>query len=158
LDKEEQMKKVEYLIISDLNGWNSIDLPDSNGVKKLDARDLGRIDLEKDIHQQFVSGGIDRAASVILSYSANTVIGLSVGGVIAWRAMQKGWDVKELIAISSTRLRFEKDKPPCLTKLYFGEKDTFRPSESWFTEMKVPYTIIASEDHDLYKRIKLFNS
>jgi hypothetical protein len=151
------MKKVEYLVISDLNGWNSIDLPDSKSVKRHDVRDLGGINLEKDIHKQFVSGGIDRAASELLSYSANIVIGLSVGGVIAWKAIQKGWPVKELIAISSTRLRFEKDKPPCLTKLYFGEKDIFIPSASWFSKMSLPFTIITNEDHELYKRIKLFD-
>jgi hypothetical protein len=151
------MKQVDYLVISDLNGWNDIDLGDRSGVLRVDARELANLDLEKDMHEQFISGGIERAADELLKYSAGRIIGLSVGGVIGWRAIQKGWVVEELIAISSTRLRFEKEKPPCLTKLYFGEQDSFRPSDSWFSDMEVPFTIIADEDHELYKRIKFFD-
>lgn len=141
----------EIIVISDIYGWNAIPFAEGKNAIYLDARELASLDFEDNIHEQFISGGIDRAAEYLASYQAKTVIGLSVGGVIAWRAVLKGMIVDKFIGISATRLRFEQVKPNCKIALFYGQDDEFKPSSKWFKTHNLDYTLIPNKGHDIYK-------
>ena len=78
------------------------------------------------------------------------ILGFSIGGTIAWKASLRGLKTTELIAVSSTRLRFETEIPDCKVKLYFGDQDLNAPNEQWFLMLKISNEIFENEDHKLY--------
>jgi dienelactone hydrolase len=111
---------------------------------------------EANIHSQFINGGIDNVIKALLAYEKKEIIilGFSIGGTIAWKASLKGLNVSQLIAVSSTRLRFETKAPNCRIKLYFGEKDLKRPDTKWFSDLKIAGEIFKNESHQLYLQQK----
>lgn len=123
-----------------------------------DCRELGEIDLqeytEEKIHQQFMNGGVDRAINNLLKKEADNlsnVLGFSIGGYIAWKSALGGLKAKKIIAISSTRLRFENDKPLCEIDLFYGENDTFKPENDWYNRLDLEKKILYNEVHDFYR-------
>jgi len=153
------------IILSDLwgarkSGWLvnfQNNLENKYRVKFYDVCSLGEIDLsdfqEEKLHRQFVDFGIQKAVQNILELEKKPKIylGSSVGGVILWKAGLEGLPIKKLIAISSTRLRKESEKPNCPLELFFGENDVYKPDDSWFTRMKINAHFIQEGDHDIYK-------
>lgn len=125
-------------------------------LKQYDCCDLGEIDKanynEKNLHNQFVNGGIERAVDALLKKERNTVtvLAFSIGGTIAWKAALKGLKVETLIAISSTRLRYETQVPNCRVKLYFGERDDNKPDGSWFMNCQIVPEINKNKGHLMY--------
>jgi hypothetical protein len=86
-------------------------------------------------------------------------LGLSVGGVILWRASQKGLSIGNLLCFSSARLRFEKHVPNCIsTNLYFGETDTYRPGAKWFQDLGLPLNLVPGAGHDTLEKQRIINS
>jgi len=160
----EFMVKPRLVILSDLFGgkdpkWlkSYVEILESKfDIQYYDVLELGEINVvdssEINIHNQFVNGGIDNAIQNLLSYEKGEVIviAFSIGGTIAWKAILKGLKVSHLIAVSSTRLRFETRKPDCKIKLYFGEKDPNAPSLKWFLDLKIPRQFFENQDHQLY--------
>lgn len=160
------MEKPRLLLLSDLFGgnpeWiqNYIEtLEPKFDVRYYDVLKLAEIDSlkdEKEIHNQFLNGGIEKAVTNLLNSEKGNVaiLGFSIGGTIAWRASLRGLKTTELIAVSSTRLRFETKSPNCKTKLYFGDQDLNAPKEQWFLMMKISNQIFENEDHKLYAKKK----
>lgn len=158
------MKK-EVSIVSDLWGIKKSDwllpfqqqLSPNYTIKFYDACELGEIDLqfyeEKNIHQQFIEFGIEKAVSKLLrlEQQAQLYIGCSIGGLIAWKAALRGLPIEKLIAISATRLRKEKEKPSCPVQLYFGKQDPYQPSQNWYEQMGSAEIKILEGDHHIYK-------
>ncbi|MCY1513938.1 hypothetical protein D9M68_484620 [compost metagenome] len=81
-----------------------------------------------------------------------SIIGFSIGGLIAWKATLSGLNAKYICAISSTRLRYESQKPSAQIDLFFAENDSFIPKEKWFQSMTLNPNIIEQETHEFYKK------
>lgn len=115
---------------------------------------------ENEIHNQFVNGGIERAIKNIVDIETNLidVLGFSVGGTIAWKAALSGLKVNKLTALSSTRIRYETNKPDCTISLHFGENDSFKPNEDWLRNLGLQIETVQNEGHDFYRNFKLVES
>lgn len=156
--------KPKLLILSDLFGGKNPDwiklyaeiLKSKFDIHYYDVLELGNINTsdysEKNLHHQFLNGGIDKAVEVLLNQEKEkvTVLGFSIGGTIAWKASLKGLNISQLFAVSSTRLRFETQAPNCETNLYFGEKDSNKPNSKWFSDLKISNQIFENQGHQLY--------
>lgn len=105
------------------------------------------------LHQQFMNGGLEKAAQQLLLNESSEVyaIGLSIGGTILWQAALQGLKVKKLIAISATRLRYERVKPNTDIQLVYGEKDDFKPTKEWFNLMNI-IPLFLKGGHDIYEK------
>lgn len=151
------------LIVSDINSMflprarHANDLFEGYQVIELDASRLAGVDGENDPgrrHEQFVSGGIERAANALVGRypsGVDVALGLSVGGTILWRAALKGLPVNNLVCLSSTRLRFETLAPQCTTHLYFGELDPDRPNETWSLKLGRELDLVNGQGHGFYR-------
>ncbi|WP_166920944.1 alpha/beta hydrolase [Flavobacterium poyangense] len=158
------MIKPRLLILSDLFGGKSSDwvnqyielLRSKFDIQYYDVLELGGVatadNEENNIHNQFLNGGIDKAVKTLLDKESEevSVLGFSIGGTIAWKAALKGLKVVQLIAVSSTRLRFETQTPNSKIKLYFGEEDLNKPDSQWFLDLKISNQIFENEKHQLY--------
>jgi len=157
------MKKPRLLLLSDLFGgnpeWiqNYIEILEIKfDVQYYDVLKLAQIDSssdEREIHNQFLNGGIEKAVNSLLDFEKEKVaiLGFSIGGTIAWKASLRGLQITQLVAVSSTRLRFETEIPSCKVKLYYGEKDLNKPNMQWFLDLKISNEIIENQDHILYQ-------
>lgn len=158
------MTKPRLLILSDLFGGENPEwvkkyvniLSSEFQIQYYDIRKLANIDSgnlsEKDLHNQFLNGGIDKAIKSLteLEIEEVSVIGFSMGGTIAWKAALKSLKVNSLFAVSSTRLRYENQTPDCNIKLYFGENDFNKPDSEWFLKLKVAVEFLTNQEHQLY--------
>ncbi|MHC0443921.1 alpha/beta hydrolase [Flavobacterium sp. 3-218] len=157
------MSKPRLLLLSDLFGGNPewiqyyIKILESKyDIRYYNVLKLAQIDSsnnEEEIHNQFVNGGIEKAVNSLLSFEKEEVIvlGFSIGGTIGWKASLKGLKTKQLVAVSSTRLRFETEVPNCEIRLYFGDRDLNVPNKIWFWDLKISNQIIENQDHLLYQ-------
>ncbi|MEM0575920.1 alpha/beta hydrolase [Flavobacterium polysaccharolyticum] len=148
--------KPRLIILSDLWGKEKSDwvsdyveqLKDKFEIQFYDCCELGAIDstnyTEESLHIQFVNGGIEKVIENLLEAEKNQIdiLAFSVGGTIAWKAALKGLDIRNLFAVSSTRLRFEEDIPNGVIKLYYGENDINKPSNNWFEKHSINFEII----------------
>lgn len=158
------MIKPRLLILSDLFGGKNpkwikcyIEILEFKfDIQYYDVLKLGKIDTsdldEKNIHTQFLNTGIDKAVQNLLNLEKGkvTVLGFSIGGIIAWKSSLKGLNVSQLIAVSSTRLRFETEIPNCKIKLYFGSKDLNLPDLQWFFDLQISNQFFENQDHQFY--------
>lgn len=157
--------KNRLIILSDLWGiedtsWVSLYLDMlSNDFKitfysSCELAEMSKKDLsEVERHSFFLNGGVEKAVKNLIELENGqlTVLAFSIGGTIAWKACLKGLDVKKLYAISSTRLRYETEKPKAEAILYFGEEDNYKPNDNWLKNMKVSHNIIPQKTHEMYK-------
>lgn len=126
----------------------------------LDICELGHVDKSvytaKALHAQFVTGGIDTAVKEILELKDHydAVLAFSMGGYIAWRAAMDGFEIKKLVAVSSTRLRLETERPVENTVLFYGAKDSNKPPKKWFKAMGIEPQLISNESHNFYREEK----
>lgn len=126
-------------------------------IKLYDSGALANIDysyaIEKQIHTQFMDGGIDLAVKSIINAETEKidVLAFSIGGTIAWKAGMNGLEIGNLFLVSSTRIRYEIQRPHCEIRLYFGEYDNFKPDDTWFSAMKLNYVDIKLGQHDIYE-------
>lgn len=154
----------KLILLSDLwgakkSGWieNYTTLLDKHfDIRYYDCCELGEIDLtdysEENIHQQFLNGGIEKAVENLLKKEKEviSILGFSIGGSIAWKAAYQGLKVDNFIAVSSTRLRYEDERPRCNIELYYGENDQYQPETDWFNNFKLNPKIYKNETHDFY--------
>jgi hypothetical protein len=159
--------KPKLIILSDLWGieksaWinDYTEILDSNfEIHYYDCCNLGQVDKsecqESNLHNQFVNGGIEAATKRLLELEKKRidVLAFSIGGVIAWKAQLNGLKINTLYSISSTRLRYEKEKPKCNLSLYFGDKDHYKPTPEWFDSMELKPKIFKNKEHKLYTEI-----
>lgn len=156
--------KPRLVILSDLWGsekseWVSQyikNLGRNFDIKFYDCCDLANINKsnynEIYVHNQFVNGGIEIAVENLLKTEKGKIeiLAFSVGGTIAWKAALKGLQVSALIAISSTRLRYEMAVPSCRIRLHFGGEDINKPSLEWFEKYCVSHEIYSKKSHEMY--------
>ncbi|EZH75995.1 hypothetical protein ATO12_04175 [Aquimarina atlantica] len=156
--------KPKLIILSDLWGKKKSDwidyyikeLQDHFVLQYYDCCELGRLDTstytEKNLHKQFINGGIDRAVQNLLAFEKGKIhiLAFSVGGVIGWKLAIKNQNVLSLYAVSSTRLRYETNKPNTKIKLYFGENDIYSPKNEWYDLMGIDTNIEKGKEHQLY--------
>lgn len=156
--------KPRLIILSDLFGkerssWiaSYVELLSPNfDIQYYDCCELGGIDktiyTKENLHNQFVNGGIERAVDALLKKENKevTVLAFSIGGTIAWKAALKDLKVESLVAISSTRLRYETQVPNCKVKLYFGKEDIYKPDLSWFANYQIVPEINKNKGHLMY--------
>ena len=152
------------MILSDLwgkekSGWVSVYvelLEEKFEIQYYDCCDLGGIDktnyTEENLHSQFINGGIEKAVENLLKTEKNQIdiLAFSIGGTIAWKGAMKGLNVRNLFAISSTRLRYENEIPIGAIKLYYGENDSNKPSDDWFEKYSIDFEIIKDKEHSFY--------
>jgi pimeloyl-ACP methyl ester carboxylesterase len=164
--------KPRLLILSDLWGkeksdWVSdyVELLKGNfEIQYYDCCEFGEIEknnyTEESLHNQFINGGIEKAVTNLLKTEKNQIdiLAFSIGGTIAWKVALKGLNVRNLFAVSSTRLRFENEIPNGAIKLYFGENDSNKPDNNWFERHSVNFEIIKNKDHNFYTEKELATS
>lgn len=127
-------------------------------IKYYDCCVLGDIDTstfsEENIHRQFLNGGIEKSITTLLQNETEEldVLGFSIGGYIGWKAALAGLKVNSITAVSSTRIRYEQQKPKGVIELYFGEYDNFKPDNDWFERLNLERNIFRQEDHDFYRK------
>ncbi|WP_025741514.1 alpha/beta hydrolase family protein [Aquimarina pacifica] len=152
------------LILSDLWGrrhskWvatYSAALDRDFDITYYDCCELGQINIaeyqEESLHKEFVAGGIDRAVEALIGLEKNKVhiLAFSIGGTIAWRFGIETNRINSLICMSSTRLRYETERPKGEIELYYGAEDIFKPKNAWFDKMKLNYKIIKGKEHQMY--------
>lgn len=169
LNKKNTSKKQGLIILSDLWGAEKSDwityyttaLKDYYAIKYYDSRILGEIAKrkysEKELHAQFINGGIERAVTnlLMLENKNSVILGFSIGGYIAWKACNSGLRSKKLIAVSSTRLRYETKKPSMNIELIYGEDDAYKPDTTWFEKLDLHPIIYTKTGHDLYQNKKI---
>lgn len=157
--------KNRLIILSDLWGTKNSDwitqysnvLKEHFDIQFYDCCELGEVNIENAnqefIHQQFIQFGIDKAVTNLIKREQNpvSVLAFSIGGTIAWKAALKGLQPKSIFALSSTRLRFETQKANAKIKLYFGENDSSKPDESWFSQLNIDYESYKDKTHEFYK-------
>ena len=78
-------------------------------------------------------------------------MGFSIGGFIAWKACFSVLSIQNLYAISSTRLRYENEKPIVNIELFYGDNDPYKPSSDWFEHLDIKQQLYLNETHDFYK-------
>ena len=158
------MKK-RILLLSDLWGKEKSDwiihykkvLEPLFDVVYYDCCELGEIDksdyTQDNLHQQFVQGGIEKTVEALSKKEQGvfSILAFSIGGVIAWRLALERGTIDNLICVSSTRLRYETEKPVGNIRLYFGEFDTYQPKIEWLDNMAVPHQIVPNAKHELYR-------
>lgn len=159
-----QTMKPRIVILSDLWGFENADwlniylaaLESTFDIKHYDSCELGNVSKipyeESHLHHQFVNGGIAKAIKNLLQLEPGKihVLAFSVGGAIAWKAQLQGLDVTHLYAISSTRLRYEKERIVGDVSLYFGEEDEYKPDNEWFATMSIKPKLVKEKGHRLY--------
>lgn len=163
-------EKPKLIFLSDLWGFDKSNwiryyepLEEKFTIKYYDCSKLEEVDktqfTEQSIHQKFVNEGIETAINNLLKFEKEeiNVVGFSIGGTIGWKASLLGLITKSLLAISSTRLRYETEKPNCKIELFFGEKDENRPSENWHKTIGIQGTILDNEDHKFYQKKEVTN-
>ena len=151
--------KPRLIILSDLWGKENSDwvcdyveqLKGTFEIQYYDCCYLGGIDstnyTEENLHSQFINGGIEKAVERLLEAEKNQidVLAFSIGGTIAWKATLKGLDVRHLLAVSSTRLRYEENIPNGVIKLYYGGNDINKPNSIWFEKHSINFEIIKNK-------------
>ncbi|WP_438423850.1 alpha/beta hydrolase [Aquimarina macrocephali] len=156
--------KPRLIILSDLwgrkkSGWIDYYTKELKGyfeLKYYDCCDLGEIDIsiytEENLHKQFTNEGIDRAIQNLLKLEKGKIhiLAFSIGGVIGWKSAIKNPDILSLYAVSSTRLRYEINKPKTKIELYFGENDMYSPKSQWYNMMNINFIIEKGKKHQLY--------
>lgn len=157
--------KPRLIILSDLWGANKsewvedyiVRLESTYEIKFYDCCELGEVDIsdytEENLHRQFVNSGIEKAVTSLSTLEKDkvSILAFSVGGVIAWKYALTNKNVLSLIAVSSTRLRNETEKPNAKIALYFGEQDNYRPDANWFNEMDLNMNLVPGNGHEVYK-------
>ncbi len=156
--------KPKLIILSDLNGVEKSEwlkeysklLQSDFNIKIYDSCVLGGVNTsnvtEHEIHTQFIERGIEIAIKNLLAIETEKVniLAFSIGGTIAWRAALEGLKVDNFYAVSSTRLRYETQKPNCRIRLYYGGDDSYKPSSAWFKKMNIKNKIYVQNDHQMY--------
>ncbi|MDH5368308.1 MAG: hypothetical protein OEW67_15120 [Cyclobacteriaceae bacterium] len=156
--------KPKLIILSDLWGleksqwidYYKNNLQNSFEIKCYDSCELGQLDQsiysEEALHKQFINGGIEIGVQNLLKKEKDdaTILGFSVGGTIGWKYGIARSGIKSLYAVSSTRLRYEVNKPRGNIALYFGSEDNYKPTKDWCNKMNVACIEEIDKGHQVY--------
>ncbi len=158
--------KPKLIILSDLWGKEKsfwVDyytklLEEKFMLKYYDCCELGEIKKyeysENNLHKQFMNGGIAKAIENLKAIEKTEVyvLAFSIGGLICWKASLTGLKTRGIFAISSTRLRYETEKPSGIIELIYGEKDEFQPENEWFQNLNISKKFVKNENHNFYQK------
>lgn len=129
-----------------------------------DCQHLANISLEvnspENIHKEFIDGGVETAVAHLLKKETEPshYLTFGIGGCIAWKAALKGLPIKSLYTISSTRLRFECERPTAASiQLLYGQNDEFKPSTTWSDQIGVEVEVVKGFGHELYTDEKIIS-
>lgn len=123
-----------------------------------DVCKLAEIDIssneESIIHQQFIEKGIDKAVKNLIEKEREEVfaLGFSIGGLILWKSSLLDLNTNHLFAVSSTRLRYEEQKPKSNINLFYAENDQFKPASNWFENHQLQEHLFSNESHEFYRK------
>lgn len=159
-----RIMKERLLLISDLWGFQNSDwlelylgqLEQHFEVSIFDCYVQSDIDLtltsETAIHQYFIKQGMTICSEKLAEITQNktSILAFSIGGTIAWKTALKGIQFNLFFAVSSTRLRLENKRPTGNIHLFYGTHDNSRPTDAWFTENNISYTLFNDKKHNLY--------
>ena len=117
----------------------------------MQVQDLNGVGITKDLAlATFI--GLCSAALGKPVLSGLAVLGnFSIGGTIAWKACLSGLEAHRIVALSSTRLRYETVLPATGIYLYYGETDPYKPDEVWMRQMNLSCRIFPETGHLLYR-------
>lgn len=166
MNTNRQNNKPRLILLSDLWGKEKSDwltqyttlLEKHFDVHYYDSCELAAVDksnyTEEQLHTQFLNGGIDKAVEALLQKEKEAIyiIGFSIGGTIAWKASFLDLNVSTLFTVSSTRLRYETQKPSETITLFFGEDDHYKPNFQWFEKMQLKEHLFKNEAHEFYQK------
>ncbi|MGB2128680.1 MAG: alpha/beta hydrolase [Flavicella sp.] len=109
---------------------------------------------QEERHRFFVDGGIEIAVTKLLELEKKpvSVLAFSVGGVIAWKFALRCTVVQNLVCVSSSRLRYEQNKPDTRFFLYYGALDAFISKATFFKYLAISYQIIHHAAHEMYRQ------
>lgn len=159
-------KNPEVIIITDMYGNKDVEwlkhyvkaFSKNYKVTVFDAIELAGLypknNDQNSLHDQFKNGGIDQSVENLNKMTTHKVyvtVGFSIGGLIAWKAALAGLQTEKLMTFSSTRLRYENQKPSSDLYLVYGENDKYKPVESWFNSLSLNHDTIANQGHEFYK-------
>lgn len=158
--------KEKLIILSDIFGKEKSDwislyfkyLESKFDITYYDSQTLGEVTLntknQESIHSKFINFGINKAVKNLVNSETESIniLAFSIGGTIAWKAALIGLNVNRFWGISSTRLRYETEKPNCKTTLFYGENDSYKPDANWFQKLNINHHILENKDHDIYSK------
>lgn len=160
------MKK-QLLIISDLWGfqnsnWIALYLDQLSQDFEVSIFDCylqsdinPRLTSEVEIHQYFLNKGMEICSKKLthLTSKKTSILAFSIGGTIAWKTVLKDAQFNTFFAVSATRLRLENKRPTGNIRLFYGSEDDSRPSETWFAQNSISYTLFEEKKHNLYMKL-----
>ncbi len=124
-------------------------------IQLVDIRDLANLQNLEDekLHDAFIKTQkieqiLQKLNSIIKE--PTQILGFSLGGTLAWKLALNNTNITKLTLISSTRIRVESPKPTCEIKLFFAEKDEFKPDSAWLRKQVITPTILSNESHNCY--------
>ena len=115
---------------------------------------------QESLHQQFIDFGIDQSVQNLIQLEKKrlSVLAFSVGGVIAWNYALQTSLLDKLYCVSSTRLRYETQKPEGHIELYYGKLDQHQPAQEWFEKIGLDCIGFNQRGHDLYTEPSFANN
>lgn len=152
---------MRIIVVSDIFGYPSAQdcvsglLPNVSDIRNLSMSAMsGRPELTGEaLHRYlFEGGGMQTVTNALAALTTETYIGIgySAGGTALWRAVALGMPLLRLFCISSTRLRTE-SKIPVPNHVFFGGKDTNRPTAGWLSTVPTRATVFDDAEHDYYR-------
>jgi len=126
-----------------------------------DSQQLANLDIliqtEENVHNAFLEGGTETAASHLLKKETEPCyyLAFSTGATIVWEAAKKGLPVKLLYGVSPTRIRKKNNRPNIPYQLVYGANDEFRPSDDWADMLGVEMEVLSNYGHTLYTDDKI---
>ncbi|PCI31957.1 MAG: hypothetical protein COB60_10240 [Flavobacteriaceae bacterium] len=109
---------------------------------------------ETEIHSYFIKKGMgicsEKLTKIITKQPC--ILAFSIGGTIAWKTVLKNNQFKTFFAVSATRLRLENKRPTGNISLFYGAEDNSRPTEAWFEQNNIPYTLFKEKKHNFYMK------
>ena len=133
-------------------------------VRWYDSCSLAQVKLtpftQEHLHQQFINGGIDLAVATLLENGLQqsgppTILAFSIGGTIAWKAVQAGLAAEQFYAVSATRLRYERESLPIEGCLWYGGEDAYRPNTEWLSQQRLSSDILVGGEHECYRDVEV---
>lgn len=151
---------MKCIVLTDINGLPSPEtcflsgLRGSISVERVGLGELlGVPHRGKDLYCALVQGGFDVTAAKVIEQFGDAEIGVgySSGGTVLWKGILRGFRLKRLVCISSTRLRDEDPHAmsiPALT--VFGDQDASRPPALWGEGSDLERLFLPSAEHAFY--------
>ncbi len=100
----------------------------------------------------FNAGGMEQARQSLLEQCSgiDIAMGFSAGGTVLWQACLDGLQCRDLICLSSTRLRYETAKPAARTHVLFDAADPSIRQTPRLRSLADSYNVAGMQGHNAY--------